>query len=134
MNRRWALVGLAGLVVFCGNAAAEWTLLGGTPAIYSAYADKASVKRTGTIVQMYGLYDFIMADVAVDGQPHESTVVLREYDCSAPRVRLLAYVDYAGHMGEGKVVSRPDDRPPARWEEVVPGSIDEAFIRMACGS
>ncbi len=134
MIRRRALLPLVGLVAFCGNAAAEWTLLGGTPAIYSAYADKASVKRTGNIVQMFGLYDFIMADVAVDGQPHESTVVLREYDCSVPRVRLLAYVDYAGHMGEGKIVSRPDGRPPARWDEVVAGSIDEAFTRMACSN
>jgi hypothetical protein len=127
----WCFFALHAL--FCGNAAAEWTQIGGTENIYAAYADKESVRRTGENAQMLGLYDFLMADVAVDGQPHESTIVLREYDCPGARVRLLAFVDYAGHMGAGKVVSRPAERPPGRWETVVPGAMDEAFWKIACG-
>ena len=118
--------------IFCGNAAADWSLIGGTQNIYSAYADKDSVRKTGDSVQMLGLYDFLMLDVAVDGQPHESTVVLREYDCRKASVRLLAFVDYSGHMGGGKVISRVGTPEPGRWEPVVPGAIDEAFLQLAC--
>ena len=120
------------LWLFCGSAAADWSLVGGTQNIYSAYADKESVRKTGDSVQMLGLYDFLMQDVSVDGQPHESTIVLREYDCEHARVRLLAFVDYAGHMGGGKVISRVGAPEPGRWESVVPGAIDEAFWKLAC--
>jgi hypothetical protein len=127
---RLGLALLVGLV--CGSAAADWSLVGGNQTIYSAYADKESVRRSGDSVQMLGLYDFLMADVAVDGQPHESTVVLREYDCRQQRVRLLAFVDYAGHMGAGKVISRAG--AGERWEPVLPGTIDESFLRIACAN
>jgi hypothetical protein len=119
-------------LIFCGSAAADWSLVGGNQDIYSAYADKESVKKSGDSVQMLGLYDFLMADVAVDGQPHESTIVLREYDCREARVRLLAFVDYSGHMGAGKVISRPESPAAGRWESVVPGAVDEAFWKLAC--
>lgn len=120
--------------LFCGSAAADWSLVGGNQTIYSAYADRESVRRSGDSAQMLGLYDFLMADVAVDGQPHESTVVLREYDCRQQRVRLLAFVDYAGHMGAGKVISRAGAPAPERWEPVLPGTIDEAFWQLACAN
>ncbi len=125
----------AWLAFSCAGAAAEWTAVGGSPKIYSAYADRQSVRRNGDLVRMSGLYDFLMADVSVDGQPHQSTIVLREYDCQNRRVRLLAFVDYAGHMGEGKVISAvpgPADHEPGRWEPVVPGATDEAFLKVAC--
>ena len=118
--------------LFCGSAAADWSLIGGSQTIYSAYADRDSVRRSGNSVQMLGLYDFLMADVAVDGQPHESTVVLREYDCRRKRVRLLAFVDYAGHMGAGRVISPPGAKGPARWEAIAQGSLDESFLAIAC--
>lgn len=120
------------LVLFCGSAAADWTLVGGNEKIFTAYADKASISRTGETARMWGLYDFLIADFTVTGLPHESTVVLREYDCHEARVRLLAFVDYAGHMGAGKAVSAPESGEPGRWEPVVPGAVDEAFWKLAC--
>jgi len=121
------------LWLFCGNATADWSLVGANRNIFSAYADKQSVRKAGDSVQMLGLYDFLIVDVSVDGQPHESTIVLREYDCRQARVRLLAFVDYAGHMGAGKVISRVGAPEPGRWEPVVAGAIDEAFLKIACG-
>lgn len=123
------------LLARCGNAAAEWSPVGGEPKIYSAFADRQSVRTGAGLAQMWGLYDFLIADVTAEGQPHQSTVVLREYDCAEPRVRLLAYVDYAGRMGAGKVISSAkagDGREPAKWEPVVSGSLDEAFRQVAC--
>ena len=120
------------LTLACANAAAEWTPVGGKPKIFNAYADTSSVRKAGDGAQMLGLYDFLMADVSADGQPHASTVVLSEYDCREKRVRLLAYVDYAGNMGAGRVISPARTRGPARWEPVAEGSLDEAFLAIAC--
>ncbi|MEO8204489.1 MAG: surface-adhesin E family protein [Betaproteobacteria bacterium] len=120
------------LALVCGSAAADWTPVGGDGTIFAAYADPASVKPSADGVQMLGLYDFLMADVSADGQPHESTVVLREYDCRGRRVRLLAYVDYAGHMGAGRVISPAGGHGPGRWEIIVPGALDEFFLGVAC--
>ncbi len=120
------------LLLACGNATAEWTAVGGKPKIFAAYADKASIVKSGEGVQMSGLYDFLMPDLSADGLPQGSTVVLREYDCKDKRVRLLAYVDYAGRMGSGKVISPPGAKGPARWEPVVEGALDEAFLAVAC--
>lgn len=121
------------LAFVAGTAAADWTPVGGTPSIFTAYADKASIKRSGDGVQMLGLYDLLMADLSADGQPYGSTVVLREYDCREKRVRLLAYVDYAGHMGQGRVVSPVGAKGPDHWDPVVPGALDETLLAIACG-
>ena len=120
------------LALACSGAAAEWTPVGGKQKIFSAYADKASIRKTGDGVQMLGLYDFLMADVSADGQPHASTVVLREYDCGGKRIRLLAYVDYAGNMGTGRVISPAGAKGPGRWDPVVQGALDESFLAIAC--
>ena len=116
----------------CGSAIAEWTPVGGNPKIFAAYADKASIRRAGDSVEMLGLYDFLMPDVSADGQPQQSTVVLREYDCREKRVRLLAYVDYAGRMGAGRVISPAGAKGSGRWEPVVAGALDEVFLAIAC--
>lgn len=120
------------LALACASAAADWTPIGGDGTVFAAYADPASVKPSGDGVQMLGLYDFLMADVSADGQPHESTVVLREYDCRDRRVRLLAYVDYAGHMGAGRVISLAGGHGSGMWETIVAGALDEFFLRVAC--
>lgn len=125
------------LALACGDAAAAWTAVGGEPKIYAAYVDAQSVRRNGDLAQVLGLYDILMADFSADGQPHQSTVTLREYDCANRRVRLLAFVDYAERMGAGRVISTPANsnmREPGRWEPVVPGATDEAFMRVACGN
>jgi len=122
------------LALACGGAAAEWTPVGGKQKIFSAYADKASIRKSADGVLMLGLYDFLMADVSADGQPHASTVVLREYGCGEKRVRLLAYVDYAGNMGTGRVISPAGAKGPGRWDPVVQGALDESFLALACAS
>ena len=77
----------AALTLFGTHAAADWTLVGGVENVFSAYADAATIRRHGSLVDMWGIYDFNKADISVDGHKHLSTGVLREYDCSEPRVR-----------------------------------------------
>ena len=111
-------------------AAAEWTAVGSANEIYAAFADPDSIRRTGDFVHMHGLYDFRRQDRTPEGRGLFSTAVLREYDCAGQRVRLLSAVDFSGHMGEGEAVS--SSARTGRWEGVVAGGIDEAFLRVAC--
>lgn len=100
--------------------------------IFAAYADRSSIRREGPMAFMRGLYDFRRGDFTPQGFPFHSTLVDREYDCSASQVRLLAYEDHAQRLGEGPVVG--SDRSPRRWEAIAEGSVDAAFLRIACGA
>lgn len=115
-----------------GWAAADWTRVGGNDTIFSAYADRESIRRAGVSVRMRGLYDFVKPDLTPEGEPFRSTTVEREYDCDARRVRLLAHIDHAGAMGGGLAVS--SGSRTGRWEPVLPGALDESFFDLACGS
>ena len=118
------------LALACPPAAADWTAVGGANEIYAAFADRESIRRSGDLVRMHGLYDFRRRDFTPEGRGLFSTAVLREYDCAGRRVRLLSAIDFAGHMGEGEVVST--SARAGRWEGVVAGGIDEEFLRVAC--
>ncbi len=101
-------------------------------AIYAAFADKSTIRARGANVSMSGLYDFRRQDFTPDGKGLYSTVVLREYDCSARQVRLLSAIDFSGHMGAGEPVSA--STRTGRWEAIVPGALDEAYWDIACGA
>jgi len=122
---------LSGLAFFSCQAHADWTAVGTANSIYAAYADKDSIKRSGASVTMVGLYDFRKQDFTPTGKGLYSTVVLREYDCAARRVRLVSSIDFSGPMGSGEPVDTI--RSVRRWEDVVEGGIDEAYWKVACG-
>lgn len=136
------------LAAQAGAAAADWSLMGGATDIYSAYADKATITKVdeagrptterggGDNRSMWALYSFSRTDVSVNGQPHQSTRALHEYDCTSARVRLLSFEDYSEAMGAGRLIASGragDAGLPGRWEAVVPGAVDEAFLKAACG-
>jgi hypothetical protein len=118
------------LALLSGAAAADWTPVGRDKDIYSAFADKATIRAHGANVSMSGLYDFRKRDYTPDGKGLYSTVVLREYDCRGRQVRLLSAIDFSGHMGAGEPVSTSTD--PGRWEGIVAGALDEAYWKIAC--
>ena len=118
------------LVVLSTAAVADWTPVGSGDYIASAYADKATLRRSGPMAKMSGLYDFRRQDFTPSGKGLFSTVVLREYDCSGRRVRLLSSIDFAGPMGGGEIVDTSDRA--GRWESVVDGALDALFLDLAC--
>jgi hypothetical protein len=115
-----------------GGALADWTAVGRADEIYAAFADKVTIRRSGNLARMQGLYDFRKQDFTPEGRGLYSTAVLREYDCEERRVRLMSSIDFSGHMGAGTPVSTSDT--PRRWEAVVAGGIDEAYWQVACGA
>jgi len=118
------------LFLWGGAAHADWTRVGGNESIFTAYADRESIRRAGDSARMRGLYDFRRPDLTPEGEPYLSTTVEREYDCAGRRVRLLAHVDHSGAMGAGRAVS--GGSRTGRWEDVLPGAVDEGFWRTAC--
>ena len=128
---RWYSAALA-LALFSGAATADWTAVGKPNEIYSAFADRESVRRNGDAATMHGLYDFRRQDFTPAGRSLYSTVVLREYDCRGRRVRLVSSIDFSGAMGTGTPVDTSTDA--RRWEAVLPGALDDAFWRIACGA
>ena len=117
-------------LLLSGTAAADWTAVGSDQDIYSAFADTATIHVHGANVSMSGMYDFMKRDFTPDGKGLFSTVVLREYDCAARRVRLLSAIDFSGHMGAGEAVST--SAYTGRWEPVIEGALDEAYWKVAC--
>ena len=126
---RW-IPGILSLVL-AGTALADWTKISTDGDIYSAFADKDSIRRNGSSVTMVGLYDFRKQDFTPTGRGLYSTVVLREYDCRERRVRLMSSIDFSGQMGSGEPVDTSNS--VRRWEPVVEGGIDEAYWKFACG-
>jgi hypothetical protein len=126
---RWSSAAI-GLACWCVSAAADWTPVGAGDYIAAAYADKESIRRTGPLAKMSGMYDFRRQDFTPAGKGLFSTVVLREYDCGQRRVRLLSSIDFAGAMATGEVVDTSDRA--GRWESIVAGALDEAFWNIAC--
>jgi hypothetical protein len=120
------------LAFACGSAAAEWTAVGRGDYIHTPYADTAGIRRSGNLVRMSGMYDFVRQDFTPEGKGLFSSVVLREYDCDQRRVRLLSAIDFSGHMGAGEAVST--SAGPGRWESIVEGGVDEAYWKTACGA
>jgi len=118
-------------VLLSTSAMADWTAVGSGDYIASAYADKASIRRTGPLAKMSGMYDFKRQDFTPGGKGLYSTVVLREYDCSERRVRLLSSIDFSGAMGTGEPVDTSNR--VGRWEAIVAGALDEALWNIACG-
>ena len=120
------------LAAISGGAAADWTPVAADNGIYSAYADTSTIRKSGDIVSMQGMYDFMKGDRTPDGQGFFSTTVLREYDCRSRKVRLLSFADHAEPFAAGRVVSAV--HRPRAWENIVAQSIDEAFWKVACGT
>ena len=113
-----------------GEAGPSWTQVAADNGIFTAYADRGTIRREGASTFMRGMYDFRRGDLTPEGHLFHSTTVEREYDCAGRRVRLLAYEDHAQRFGEGPVVGSA--RSVRRWEEIVEGSVDSAFLALAC--
>ncbi len=126
---RWSSLAL-GLACAGVASAADWTAVAPGDYIHAPYAERTSIRRSGPMATMTGLYDFRKQDLTPDGKGLYSTVVLREYDCEQRRVRLLSSIDFAGHMGTGVAVDT--SARPGRWESIVSGALDDAFWNVAC--
>ena len=128
------LLGLM-LIVTATAASAEWTFVsdtGGDTDDYIQYVDRATIRKRGNLVKMWGLRDFKTVQKSAAGDSYLSSNAQEEYDCKEEKSRILAFTWFAGKMGNGKVVYSNSDTGD-KWSPISPGSVGETLWKIACG-
>jgi hypothetical protein len=123
------LIGLM-LLVTATAASAEWARVDDNDD-FIQYVDRATIRRNGYFVKMWGLQDYKTVQKLADDS-YLASKEQREYDCKEERTRLLAFLWFSGQMGSGKVVLSNSDTS-MKWDPVVPGSVGEILWKVACG-
>ena len=113
------------------TAGAEWVPASGyqAPSV-SVYVARSTMRRSGNIVQMWGMYDFKTEQV-FQGKKYFSLKNLMEHDCKGARGRLLSTTAFSAHMGKGNVVLS-DSNSSRPWEPAGSGSSAEVLGKIAC--
>ena len=119
------------LAVWSGSAAAEVWVVVGKNEKFSAYADPATMRKEGTTVKMWDLFDYKTAQTGVGGKLYLSAKRHLEYDCKDGRARVLALSSHAENLAKGEVVAASSVSP--NWSVVASGSADELLWKFACG-
>ena len=86
-----------------GPAYAEWVAIGTTDAGMTIYFDPDTIRRKGYLVKMWSLMDYETTR-GVTGSSYLSSNEQREYDGTEERGRILAFTNFSGNMGTGKIV------------------------------
>jgi hypothetical protein len=109
-------------------ARGAWTVIAENDQI-RVYADKATIRRQGSIVTMWSLMDYRQSQLGKNGS-YLSSKGHDEYDCSLRRTRLLVTTEHDGRMGTGKLL---DSEPvQSSWEDVGEGGLMGMLWRYAC--
>ncbi|MDD5250608.1 MAG: hypothetical protein PHY45_16650 [Rhodocyclaceae bacterium] len=110
-------------------ALAAWTQAYAS-AGYTSYYDAATVRKDGQRATLWQLRD-LKSPASLAGKAYRSQRAQLEYDCTERRVRMRAIALYAAPMGAGETVA--DDDHPGEWNPIDPDSMNDAFLRIACG-
>ena len=121
------------LLIVSTNVFAEWTEVSGNDALgLTAYIDFGTIKRKGNKVKMWRLYDFKTVQKSSDGIEYLSEMRRGEYDCEEETIRQLDVHWYSGNMRQSEIV-RSITNIKDEAESVMPGSINETLLKVACG-
>jgi hypothetical protein len=110
---------------------AKWELLGTSAdnGGMNSYVDRSTIRRSGSVAQMWELWDFKSAH-AFEGKQFLSVRNQYEYDCASMRRRMLFTRGFAQHMGRGAVVASSDDT--LAWERIEATSLFVSHWQAAC--
>ena len=94
------------------------------------FINPPSIRRTGNIVKMWTMLNF--TTVQTDGKDtFLSQKDQTEFDCKEERLRRLFSTQMSENMGRGSEVYTNFD--PDKWEPVVPNSLGDKVLKIACG-
>lgn len=121
----WA--GLLGIVSTC--ACADWIEIESND-VATVYANPASIRKVGSVVKMWVLYDLRKPD-SLQGKNYWSMKSNDNHDCSADRTQRLHTLFYAGNMGSGNVIptQHTGNNP---WKPVIQDTLSDAARKFAC--
>ena len=116
------------LMLLSSPAWAGWKSVG-EDSTGTTYVDAATIIRNGNTATMWSLFDYKDFQRMVE-VGYFSQKIHAEYACNAKKLRGLSLTLHADKMGEGKVIY--EDTSPHDWEPIVPDSISETLLKVAC--
>ena len=124
---------IATLIFFAqaNSAHAEWKELGSND-LMTVYVDLDTVSTYFELTQIVSMLDFKKPGVNPENKmPVSSIIGLNEFNCPMISYRPIAYKEFSGNKGEGKVVS--DVRTPdSKFEPVVSDTWAAGVFKSVC--
>ena len=120
------------LFLVCCAANAEWRFVSTDDTGDKYYADPATKKRTGNIVRIWTLVDYVKKPLVSHGIAAHSIRGYMQFDCNERSSLLLDMTAFNGNMGKGEIVlsgPMPADRAK---EFVAPGTNGNTMLNFAC--
>jgi len=120
------------LSVTSSNVIAEWTEVDTSNSIgLTAYADPATINRSGNKVEMWVLYDYKTVQTNAR-KPYISIRGQWRYDCKGKREQPIYEILLSENMGRGEVIGKAIYDESVKWMSVSPESVGMAFWKLAC--
>ena len=114
-----------------GAANAAWKELGSN-AVMTVYVDLDTVQTQGEKTQIISMLDFKKPGTNPTNKEAVSSIIgLNEYDCPSVSYRPIAYKEFSGNKGSGKVVSE-SNTPDSKYEPVVSESWTAGVFNSVC--
>jgi len=113
------------------NAFAEWRELGSNELIV-VYVDLDTIKDSGEKAQIMSMLDFKKPGVNPNNKQTVNSIVgINEYNCPGISYRPIAFKEFSGKKGTGKVVS-DNNTPDSQFEPVINESWTAGVFNVVC--
>ena len=113
------------------NAFAEWKELGSN-AVMVVYVDLDTIRDSGEKAQIMSMLDFKKTGVNTNNKQTVNSIVgLNEYNCPEISYRPIAFKEFSGKKGTGKVVS-DNNTPDSQFEPVINESWTAGVFNVVC--
>jgi hypothetical protein len=113
------------------NAYAEWKELGSN-AVMVVYVDLDTIRDSGEKAQIMSMLDFKKPGQNPNNKQVVNSIVgLNEYNCPEVSYRPIAFKEFSGEKGTGKVVSNTDT-PDSKFEPVINESWTAGVFNVVC--
>ena len=125
---RILLIGLT-LSVVATAAQAQWVLVTVGDNGDKFYADPTTKSRSGNVVRIWALQDYLKPDVIFGKLSYSDQVYLR-FDCVERTRQILQENAFVGRMGTGE--SLGSSAKPGNKSFVAPGTAGNTMLNFAC--
>lgn len=109
---------------------AEWSYFTQSNSAH-IYADLGKLKNKGSISKLWTLNNYAEVQKTKSGKEYFSTMELTEYDCKGEQRRNISWIAKENIWADGNVIVQ--DNSIDEWTPIVPGSIGEDSLKVACG-
>ena len=131
LNRLFITTAIAVLISPISSAYAEWKELGSN-AVMVVYVDLETIRDSGEKAQIMSMLDFKKPGKNPNNQQTVSSIVgLNEYNCPEISYRPIAFKEFSGKKGTGKVVS-DNNTPDSKFEPVINESWTAGVFNVVC--